>query len=133
MKNENLPLGEYMMKARNNEVLDFKETNGQEGVRGLDHYRGMPLLKRLDGTVVIVSARDVGNLVAGYYAGANSFSWELSRRAFDTYEGAPEPLSTQAAQYYGWLMGHKLPEVNHIFNFIHSSPSLLTKGVKAIK
>ena len=93
----------------------------------------MPLLTRLNGVIVIVSARDVGNLVAGYYAGANGFSWTLSRAAFDKYEGKPEALSTQAAQYYGWSMSRNLPHINRVLSFIHSSPSIFTKGIKAMQ
>lgn len=131
MINDNVPLGLYMEGAQNGKEYDFKATNGgKEPIPGLDYYRGMPLLTRADGTKVIASARDIGNVVAGYYAGSNGWSWTIARAAFDKYQGHGEGLSTQAAQYQGWLIGRNQPIINKLINFNVSLPSNVTRGLK---
>jgi RHS repeat-associated protein len=84
----------YMDNARNNGIYDFKAFG--------DHYRGMPVGVK-DGINVFASARDIGNYVAGYYAGANGFSWNAARWAFDLYQArGKESISSISAQYLGW-------------------------------
>lgn len=78
----------------------------------ISRYRGMPIGgNKNNGLVTYSSARDIGNIAAGYIAGANGMSWETSRVAFDAYQskvsGRPtiEGISTRNAEYYGWRTG----------------------------
>ena len=102
------PLITYMLEARNNHSFDFK-TLHPEGGKSIIQYRGMPIFKRRDGKCVYASARDIGNIVAGYYAAAYGITWDEARNAFDYYNGTPEPLVTVEAQRYGYRLGMKLP------------------------
>lgn len=65
---------------------------------------------------VYVSARDVGNIAAGYIAGMDGFGWHESRFAFELKEklqhgsifsSAKEAIQTVIAEKYGWEMGYK--------------------------
>lgn len=68
-------LVEYMLGARKNERYDFKVTNGTNTkVADIDIYRGMPIFKDVNGTVIYSSARDVGNILAGFIAGKKGLS-----------------------------------------------------------
>ena len=106
----------YMMNAIPNGIFDFKKTNGSFGVmynEAKDFYRGMPIGSTANGVAMIASARDIGNMVAGYVAGIRGISWSAARTAFDTLEllqqkGAKikEGISTQEAQKYGWSIGY---------------------------
>lgn len=118
-----------MEKAKNGEVYDFKITNGIHGHREHDIYRGMPV--QIGNITCIASARDVGNYVAGYYAGANGFSWAASRLAFDIYQGGIEGFQTQSAEYVGWKNGNRQDLEIKIDNITESIPSL--KVYKLIK
>jgi hypothetical protein len=104
---------DYIANAGNGEKYDFKTTNGTDKpIAGIDEYRGMPIGgNKNNGLVTYSSARDIGNIAAGYIAGANGMSWEASRVAFDAYQskvsGRPtiEGISTRNAEYYGWRTG----------------------------
>lgn len=63
-----------------------------------------------DGVQFFGSARDVGNLVAGYYAAAYGMTWEEAREAFDSYNGSKEPLVSKYGQRFGFNLGNSLPE-----------------------
>lgn len=104
---KNPPLfDDYMRNARNNMPYDFKSTNGNSEVLNKElHYRGMPIGTTKDGQPIFSSARDIGNIAAGYIAAANGMSWEMSRIAFDFYQGGIEGVSTRNAEYYGWRLG----------------------------
>lgn len=98
---------DYMMNARNNHPYDFKVTNGTGEKYGKNmYYRGMPIGINGNGQIIYTSARDVGNIAAGYVAAVNGMSWEASRIAFDMYQGEIEGVSTRNAEYYGWKMGY---------------------------
>ena len=107
----------YMINAVPNGIFDFKKTEGSFVVKYTetsDYYRGMPIGKNKNGKVIIASARDVGNLVAGYVAGLHGFSWTSSRIAFDGLETiqhggikSKEGDSSVNAQKYGWSIGNK--------------------------
>ena len=106
-------LGEYIANAGNNERYDFKKTNGTTVAdNSLDIYRGMPIGKTKNGQAIYTSARDVGNIAAGYVAGINGISWKEARVAFDTYQSHSdgrltiEGISTRNAEYFGWRMGY---------------------------
>lgn len=105
---------DYMANGGNGGNYDFKATNGTENVmynteRG--QYRGMPIGKNANGQTIYSSARDIGNMAAGFVAGANGMSWVASRLAFDAFQskksGHPtiEGISTRNAEYYGWRIG----------------------------
>ncbi len=104
---------DYIANAGNGEKYDFKTTNGTDKpIAGIDEYRGMPIgCNKNTGVVTYSSARDIGNIAAGYIAGANGMSWEASRIAFEAYQskvsGRPtiEGISTRNAEYYGWRTG----------------------------
>lgn len=107
---------DYMVNANNGHKYDFKVTNGTDkAIPGIDIYRGMPVGKNADGQTIYSSARDVGNMAAGFVAGANGMTWEDSRMAFDAFQsyknvrrgGYPgiEGISTRNAEYYGWRIG----------------------------
>ena len=110
-----LTLPQYIWNARTDKPYDFKVTNGQgEKIDGIDIYRGMPISSDQNGTVY-TSARDLGNIVAGYMAGSKGLSWCLTRLGFDGYQSyvsygikwTPEGLSTRNAQAVGWTIGYK--------------------------
>ena len=103
----------YIWNARNNMPYDFKVTNCMgERIDGLDPYRGMPISKDAD-AVIYTSARDVGNIMAGYIAGSKGLAWHIARSGFDMYQSLSEPgmgctpegVSTQNAQRVGWKEG----------------------------
>ena len=107
----------YMDKARTNHEYDFKVTNGTPGKKDLDIYRGMPIGKTKDGMTIYTSARDIGNIAAGYVAAVNGLTWGLARLGFDAYQKGIEGVSTQNAQYYGWRYGRKsMPSGRQRFN-----------------
>tara|TARA_R100000908_G_scaffold45503_2_gene21702 strand:- start:18075 stop:22538 length:4464 start_codon:yes stop_codon:yes gene_type:complete len=90
-----------------NDKLDFKNRGVDE--RGVNtsvqqhRYRG-GVTK--DGK--IASARDFGNVAAGIVAGRNGVSSQVSRLAFDIYNGGREPKVTRLAQNVGLRIGHNL-------------------------
>ena len=117
---------DYMANARNDHKYDFKVSNGEPtsayGSK-LDPYRGMPIGKGTDGKNIYASARDIGNIAAGYVAGANGIGWISARTAFDGYQILSnilsssisdiiktgfrrESLSTRVPEYYGWTRGY---------------------------
>ncbi len=94
IQDKDMSLEYYMEKATGRKPLDFKRTNGSEKViyddkkdhrQMINFYRGMPLnLKGPDETLpVYASARDVGNIAAGFMAGSRDIPWLAARFAFD--------------------------------------------------
>ena len=99
---------DYIVNARNGKPYDFKVTNGtNKRIEGIDIYRGMPIGATKDGKTLFSSARDVGNIAAGYVAAINGMSWKASRIAFDSYQMGLEKASTKNAEYVGWRMGYQ--------------------------
>ena len=115
---ENKPplFDDYMNNARTGQLYDFKYSNGTINTAddGQDIYRGMPVGVTGKGQDIFTSARDIGNIAAGYIAGINGMSWNASRIAFDAYQsyssGKPtiEGISTRNAEYYGWRIGSNI-------------------------
>ena len=72
----------------------------------------MPITIHGEKYTTYTSARDVGNIVAGYVAGINGFCWKDSRIAFDAYQSYTsrrieiEGISTRNAEYFGWKLGY---------------------------
>ena len=66
-----------------------------------------------DNGVIYTSARDIGNMMAGYVAGQKGLAWHIARVGFDGYQSisesglkwTPESASTQNAQLLGWKAG----------------------------
>lgn len=76
-----------------------------------------------NGQKVYSSARDIGNIVAGYVAAVNGLPWQLARLGFDAYQSYTaykdyksgkstnknyiqmEGISTRNAEYYGYRLG----------------------------
>ena len=94
----------YMYYARENKKYDFKNTNGQDNrINGIDIYRGMSISTDSQGLITYASARDIGNMAAGYIAAKNGISWKQARWAFDKYQGSKEGISTVNAELYGYF------------------------------
>ena len=107
------PLAYYMYRAQYSHRFDFKITNGTNRFISNDllyTYRGMPIYNSSDGIQFFGSARDVGNLVAGYYAAAYGMTWDEAREAFDSYNGSQEPLVSFFGQRFGFNLGNSIPE-----------------------
>ena len=105
-------LVEYVLNARNDRDLDFKQRNvNDRGSLTVEqyHYRGSVASDGAFG-----SARDFGNMAAGIVAGRRGLTWGQARAGFDAYdsykrgslgvEGAP----SQAAQRLGFIIGQSL-------------------------
>ena len=96
-------LFDYMYNARTGEKYDFKVTNGTDSkIDNVDIYRGMPISTSSKSVATYASARDVGNMAAGYIAAKNGISWKAARFAFDLYQGGKEGPSTVNAEMYGY-------------------------------
>lgn len=129
------------MNAGNNHPYDFKVTNGTSSpIPGIDIYRGMPIGVSSNGQTVYTSARDIGNIAAGYVAAVNGLSWEAARLGFDGYQSytskkmTVEGISTINAEYYGWRMGHYSTTPFHrILNFSKSIQSSINKFLTKAK
>lgn len=71
----------------------------------------MPIAINSDGITIYSSARDIGNMMAGYIAGSKGLTWRMARMGFDAYQSIggrgyePEGTSTQNAQLVGWKYG----------------------------
>jgi RHS repeat-associated protein len=111
-----LEIGDYMDNAKRGQQYDFKRTNGTVSEiysQEVDFYRGMPVQTEKDRTKVYTSARDVGNIAAGYIAGAYGIPWAEARKEFDKLQSAQdgrssvEGMSTQNAQRVGWETGYR--------------------------
>ena len=112
--NSEMEIYHYMDNAKGGQKYDFKTTNGTDKVlysSKKDFYRGMPISE--DGKIVYGSARDVGNIAAGYIAGSYGIPWKTAREKFDDLESkqkgysTTESLSTQNAQRIGWEAGYR--------------------------
>ena len=81
----------------------------------------MSIGKDSKGQNIITSARDIGNIAAGYVSGANGLSWAEARLGFDLYQSyknkelTTEGMSTQNAQRLGFLLGSQRPELVKMF------------------
>lgn len=89
----------YMWLARTNGPYDFKAHLGSENI-----YQGM-FLKMQDGYPVYTSARDIGNIAAGYMAGINNIPYSLARTAFDAYQSYQETMRNKTKEYLYFVTG----------------------------
>ena len=112
----NLPgLIDYIANARNNKKYDFKSTNGTNVVKYKTHeeyYRGMPIMGKVNGQRVFASARDIGNVFAGYVAASHGIDPFSTRLAFDSYQSyksgeiTSEHSSSKIPQAIGYSLGN---------------------------
>ena len=125
---DNPPLfNDYIKNAGNGGSYDFKETNGIKGAKGYDHYRGMQIGETGDGLPIYASARDIGNIGAGYIAAVNGLSWKQARKGFDVYQShksnrvVKEGISTQKAEVYGFRMGYNNASPDDVLENLRNS------------
>ena len=122
INNDELVLDEYMANATGGETYDFK-TRGDvpEGMTETQHHYRGSLFQGVDGinggtTTTYASARDFGNVAAGYVAGKKGMSWGVARAGFDGLESyqegrlATEGQPTQQAQRVGHSAGKRANE-----------------------
>ena len=104
----------YAFSALPGHKNDFKKTNGMSKIiysKVSDYYRGMQISSTNDGVKIFASARDVGNIAAGFVAAVNGAVWPLSRICFDGLESiqrhrkTTDGLSTQFAEALGYNIG----------------------------
>lgn len=134
--NKDLGLFSYMMNATGGEKYDFKKKGLADQPKGTDmlvyEARGMSGdgitgMSNNSGVPLILTARDVGNIAAGYVAGENGFTWGQSRVALDGLETAQqvkqghwawtkEESATQGAQRVGFDFG------TQVYNREHPNP-----------
>jgi len=117
IQNQSPSLLEYIPNARNNKLYDFKVSNGglqspnKEPNSVLFMYRGMPTGYYYKNIPIYSSARDIGNIAAGFVAGVHGINWKMTRFAFDSYQyltdGCLEGISSINAQQIGWITGRK--------------------------
>lgn len=134
-------MGDYMANANNGQEYDFKSSNGTKKQiydNPSDYYRGMSLGVDKDGQTVYSSAREIGNIVAGFIAGANDMTWSASRVAFDALQSkknhrlSSEGIPTQTGEAIGWKLGNSLSPQVKFSNFLRSSPSTFRYGCGVI-
>lgn len=96
----------YINDCHNTSTFDFKSWGYDNG----DYYnlhisRGMSISFG-DGNTYITTARDIGNVYAGFLFGYYGWSYESTRNGFDWFNGGPEPPVSKQAQDYGYNLGH---------------------------
>lgn len=136
INNPGLTLANYVPNARNGYPYDFKDLGVKDRPEGMSvdqyHYRGYALygIANFDKEIghpdisIYASARDIGNLAAGYVAGKNGLSWPEARLGLDGYQmykdatrgGWPstEAPVTKDAEWMGYLVGLGLFEKDYI-------------------
>lgn len=128
--NKKLGVFSYMKNAIGGEHYDFKtrDMNPASDLSSQEQYKyrggvlnGVSGLEQTNGLPLIGSARDVGNIAAGYMAGKDGRTWNQSRLGFDmlqsfqerrlSFEGA----GTQEAQRIGFNIGAEVYHKEHPF------------------
>ncbi|MGY4538177.1 hypothetical protein ACVW0P_002597 [Mucilaginibacter sp. UYNi724] len=117
-----------MANATGGQVLDFKTNNIKNRPVGqtLEQYmyRGMPVddipgLGNKNGIPTIASARDIGNIGAGFEAAYHGLNWAQTRIGFDALQSIQdrglslEGETSQSAQRMGFRMGAAAYEAAH--------------------
>ncbi|MDU1893123.1 MAG: RHS repeat-associated core domain-containing protein, partial [Dysgonomonas sp.] len=133
---------DYMENAKKYQKYDFKSTNGTDNVvyEEKDYYRGMSVGQTKGGQTIYTSAKDIGNIGAGWVAGSHNIPWIAARYAFDKLQSkqdgksSVELPSSQNAQFVGWQTG-KRDYSRHIgaplYKYPRSIPNIL-KGLKYV-
>ncbi|MCY1518568.1 hypothetical protein D9M68_532890 [compost metagenome] len=119
----------YMPNAIGGEKYDFKTRgigNIPESEQDAYKYRGMPFegasgFGNQDGAMTtFASARDFGNIGAGYVAGKSGLSWGVARLGFDALESkqlskiAVEGQPSQRAERVGFGVGSRLFDAKQV-------------------
>jgi hypothetical protein len=135
-----ITMDDYIANAGNFEAYDFKSV-GLGDRKGLEkeryYYRGMPIATH-KGVTMYTSARDIGNIAAGYIAAANGMTWSMSRVAFDLYQTKQnglgiEGLSTRNAQYLGYNIGYRSNSTRiQLNNLINTAVSFTASMMKPV-
>ncbi|SBW01083.1 DUF6443 domain-containing protein [uncultured Dysgonomonas sp.] len=125
LMDDNPSLVGYMWNATGGEKYDFKRTNNTEEVvyaKPQDWYRGMPITNTeftVSNGPVFTSAKDVGNIAAGYVAAIKGLSWGQARKGFDGLQKlqdvsiySVEKPSSVNAQQYGFTRGQRRLIIN---------------------
>ena len=99
----------------NNNPVNFVDPDGRSTyVKALeDGDLNIYVVTYDDNGVIYTSARDIGNMMAGYVAGQKGLAWHIARVGFDGYQSisesglkwTPEGASTQNAQLLGCKAG----------------------------
>ena len=95
-------------------IMIFNKINGI-GVMPLTN----PEFVNNNATPVYTSAKDIGNMAAGYVAGVYGLTWEQARAGFDGLQklqegiSAVEKPSSQNAQHYGFARGQRRLMINN--------------------
>jgi RHS repeat-associated protein len=129
--NKKLGLVEYMKNATGGEKYDFKAIGLKDQPKGTDmlvyESRGMSGdgitgAGTNSGVPTIVTARDIGNIAAGYVGGDNGLTWGQARMGFDALETKQnnwvptlEGMNTQTGQFFGFHLGARNYAENHPF------------------
>lgn len=135
---DNPEIGYYMKNATRFQKYDFKATNGTDNViyGQQDYYRGMPVGKTKDGQTIFTSAKDIGNIGAGYIAGVHHVPWAAARKEFDRLQSAQdghlsvERASTQNAEFVGWQAGIRdavICPVPTVWRWVKATPTATTR------
>lgn len=136
----------YISNAKGNQLYDFK-TRGINKRGSLTQsqyvYRGMPFegVKHFGdqdaGITTFASARDFGNVGAGYIAGVNGLGWNTARLGFDGLETwqtkdwwSVEGQPSQRAERIGHNIGIKVFKPEQIKELINQSRRPLWYGPK---
>jgi hypothetical protein len=102
---------DYDFKVRGVKDMPVGTTISQYSYRGMP-FEGIANFGNQDGaTTTFASARDIGNVAAGYVSATNGLPWTTARLGFDYLESnqqgkpAVEGKPTQMAQKVGWNAG----------------------------
>jgi RHS repeat-associated protein len=123
---DNPTLVGYMWNATKGEKYDFKATDLTDEVKykeSKEWYRGMPVTNSEfvndDTAPVYTSAKDIGNMAAGYIAATKGLTWKQARAGFDGLQkvqqgsfSVVEKASSQNAQRYGFARGQRRLMIN---------------------
>ncbi|MBW3520482.1 RHS repeat-associated core domain-containing protein [Flavobacterium sp. NKUCC04_CG] len=124
VNNSSLTQLDYMPNATGGKHYDFKARGRNELPTtqwNKHHYRGM-LFQGIDnmsesnsGKTIFASARDIGNVGAGYFAASKGWNWSDTRSAFDGLQKwqqlnpfATEGKPSQYAQKVGHTAGYRI-------------------------
>lgn len=119
----------YCFNAYNGQKYDYKDRNIKGRIKGSSEeqyrYRGMPYGSS---GRLFASARDIGNVGAGYIAGSNGMKWRDARLGFDGLQSfkaikiTSEGLTTQLAEQIGFGQGFRdWQKLNCISQMLNSS------------
>lgn len=134
-------LTDYMENAVGGEKYDFKrqgvDKDDDKYGNSIYYYRGTSLGKDSKGNTIYASARDVGNIGAGFIAGRNNMSWKASRAAFDALQTkqdghlSTEGISTKNAEYCGWVYG-RIDAINHPVKTMKRNSNSILPGLRYV-